>query len=325
MQHWPKTCNELGKEKIPFLLLCDFEMQNVQVIPLHKLEKHQIQIVSPTFSNVVPKNTKTKIDLQPQAIDFKIFEQQYNAVQKEISYGNTFLCNLTASTLLQGTMDLQNIFDAAKSLFKMQYKSDWVCFSPERFVCIANNLISTNPMKGTIDASLPNAEALILNDEKETAEHYTIVDLLRNDLSIVSTNVQVENFRYITKINTGNSELLQVSSKITGQLNANWQETIGDIFEKLLPAGSISGAPKKKTLDIIAAAEMHPKNKRGHYTGIAAIFDGESIDSFVLIRFIEKIDHSFYYKSGGGITYQSTAEQEYNELQQKIYIPSSWQ
>ena len=69
-------------------------------------------------------------------------------------------------------------------------------FSPERFVKIADGRISTNPMKGTIDEAIKNAEELILADEKEAAEHATIVDLLRNDLSKVANRVKVKRYRY---------------------------------------------------------------------------------------------------------------------------------
>ncbi len=77
-----------------------------------------------------------------------------------------------------------------------------------------------------------------------------VVDLLRNDLGIVSNKIRVEKFRYIDKINAGNKELLQVSSKISGVLDKNWNEKIGDILTSILPAGSITGTPKKRTVDI---------------------------------------------------------------------------
>jgi len=121
-------------------------------------------------------------------------------------------------------------------------------------------------MKGTIDATVPDAENVILNDPKETAEHYTIVDLIRNDLSIVAKNVRVKRFRYIDLIRTDTKNLLQVSSEICGDLENGYESALGDIIFSLLPAGSVSGAPKKKTTEIIAAAEG---TKRGYYTGIA--------------------------------------------------------
>jgi para-aminobenzoate synthetase component 1 len=98
----------------------------------------------------------------------------------------------------------------------------------------------------------------------------------------------------------------------------NFRENLAETIFKLLPAGSISGAPKKKTVSIIHEAEDY---ERGYYTGVAFLFDGHNIDSCVLIRFIEKVNDGFVYKSGGGITINSQCEDEYNELIQKIYVP----
>ena len=173
-------------------------------------------------------------------------------------------------------------------------------------------------MKGTIDASEPEAETRILNDPKETAEHHTIVDLIRNDLSLVATNVAVEKFRFLNTIRTHDRTLLQVSSEITGQLPDNYKEHLGDIFHKLLPAGSICGAPKRKTLEIINKSEIY---KRGFYTGVFGIFDGLDLQSAVMIRYIEKADNQLTFKSGGGITALSDPIKEYQELIDKVYVP----
>ena len=83
----------------------------------------------------------------------------------------------------------------------------------------------------------------------------------------------MKKFRYIDRIKTQKGEILQTSSEIYGKLNENWQNQIGDILEKLLPAGSISGA-QRKTTQIIQQAE---KQKRGYYTGIFGIFDGKTL------------------------------------------------
>jgi para-aminobenzoate synthetase component 1 len=173
-------------------------------------------------------------------------------------------------------------------------------------------------MKGTIDASVENAKELILNDSKELAEHNTIVDLIRNDLSLVAENVAVEKFRYLDRIKTSHRDLWQVSSKITGDLPDNYTENIGDIIFTMLPAGSVSGAPKKKTVEIIENAENYT---RGFYTGIFCYFDGKNLDSCVLIRYIENDDNKLVYKSGGGITFKSKAELEYEEMLKKVYVP----
>jgi para-aminobenzoate synthetase component 1 len=174
------------------------------------------------------------------------------------------------------------------------------------------------PMKGTIDASIPGAREKILNDPKEMAEHVTIVDLLRNDLSEVAENVQVTRFRYVDEIRTIHKDLLQVSSEIRGDLPMDYIQHIGDILLKLLPAGSVSGAPKRKTLEIIRAAEKEP---RGYYTGVMGLFDGSVLESGVMIRFMEYVGNDLYYRSGGGITTQSNAEMEYQEAIDKIYVP----
>jgi para-aminobenzoate synthetase component 1 len=173
-------------------------------------------------------------------------------------------------------------------------------------------------MKGTIDASVENAKEKILSDEKEMAEHIMVVDLLRNDLSIVAKNIQVEDFRYIEHLKTGNKELLQVSSKITGQLPDEWRDDFGNIITALLPVGSITGTPKRSTIQIIESIEDYD---RGFFTGIFGYFDGKDFDSAVMIRFIEKSDEGLIYKSGGGITIESDSRSEYQEMLDKIYIP----
>ena len=95
---------------------------------------------------------------------------------------------------------------------------------------------------------------------------------------------------------------------------------MGEIIWNLLPAGSISGAPKTKTIDIIQSVE---ERQRGYYTGVYGYFDGENLDSAVAIRYIEQEDNALYYWSGGGITAYSKIEEEYQELKDKIYVPTS--
>ena len=159
---------------------------------------------------------------------------------------------------------------------------------------------------------------MLINDEKELAEHHTIVDLIRNDLSMVASDVKVERFRYIDRISTNQGELLQMSSEISGKLPENYQQSIGSIIAQMLPAGSICGAPKPKTVEIIKAAEPY---NRGYYTGIFGVFDGQNLDSCVLIRYLEQDGDELTFKSGGGVTFLSDCKTEYNELIQKVYVP----
>jgi len=179
-------------------------------------------------------------------------------------------------------------------------------------------------MKGTIDARLPEAKEKLLADKKETAEHNTIVDLIRNDLSRYAKKVTVTKSRYLDLIKSRDKELYQLSSEIQGTLPEDYRNNLGDILFSMLPAGSISGAPKKKTVELIKRVEEFP---RGYYTGIAGIFDGENFDSCVMIRFLEegrgKEKRQLYYRSGGGMTFQSEVEKEYQEMVDKIYLPTA--
>jgi para-aminobenzoate synthetase component 1 len=196
--------------------------------------------------------------------------------------------------------------------------NEFVVFSPETFIRITEGVISSYPMKGTIDAHIPNAESILLGNPKELAEHHTIVDLIRNDLNIVAKKVHVEKFRYIEEINTNFKKLLQVSSRITGVLAPDYASHIGDILFRMLPAGSVTGAPKKRTVEIIREAEIY---NRGYYSGVLGYFDGSALDSGVMIRFIEENDDGKVFKSGGGITFRSVVDEEYQEMIDKVYVP----
>ena len=141
---------------------------------------------------------------------------------------------------------------------------------------------------------------------------------MRNDLSMVAKGVTVSAFRYPERLITARGELLQTSTKIEAKLATDWRTRLGEIILTLLPAGSVSGAPKEKTCAIIKEVE---KIDRGNYTGVFGVFDGKNLDSGVMIRYIEQKKGITYFRSGGGITALSNATDEYNELLQKIYLP----
>jgi para-aminobenzoate synthetase component 1 len=306
--------NQLGKQRLPFLFVISYDMKTYDLIPLEKIPKDIEYDMS--FSQNIEKEN---IQLSKEPIGYENYLKKFEYIQKNIREGNTYLINLTTPTKINNTLNLHEIYTKAIAPYKLYYKDKFVCFSPEKFCKIDNNEIYTYPMKGTIDASTPNAKQTILEDQKELAEHTMVVDLLRNDLSQVASKVKVEKFRYIDTIQSGENTLLQVSSKIKGQLEKNWQDNIGDILCKMLPAGSITGAPKKSTIDILEQTENY---NRGFYTGVFGIFDGKSLDSAVMIRFIERDeDGSLIYKSGGGLTCDSDPKKEYDEMIQKVYIP----
>ncbi len=317
--HAEKIMNEYGKNKILFLFIIDFDMLEPQIIKLNEVNPAEILFNINGRKNYEVKSfPKKEIQFEKYPVSFEVYKKSFDKVLKQIRDGNTYLLNLTFPTTINTNLTLEEIFLQSNAKYKLLYKNKLVVFSPESFVRIEGNTISSYPMKGTIDSSIPNAEEIILNDKKETAEHNTIVDLIRNDLSMVASNVQVDKFRYVEKIVTNDKSLLQVSSKITGTLKENYNTRIGEIIFSLLPAGSISGAPKKKTIEIIKDTETY---SRGFYTGIFGYYDGPVLDSAVMIRFIEKENDKYFYKSGGGITFLSDVKSEYQELIDKVYVP----
>ena len=301
------------------------------------------------------------------------YERSFNIVKSNIMAGNSYLTNLTNRVPVSCNLSLEEIFHRAKGKYKLLLRrkrtqaedkahlkeeaqnkahlkeenieenlTPFVCFSPETFVKIKGGRIYSYPMKGTLDASLPNAEKLLMEDRKETAEHATIVDLIRNDLSRVAENVRVDKYRYVDVLHTNKGDILQTSSEISGRLPEDYRQHLGEILDAQLPAGSITGAPKDKTMQIIHEAEGYD---RGFYTGIMGIYDQGELNSAVMIRFIEeetspvdfeadgeknfkanegkkpKESRELYFKAGGGITSKSDCRREYEEVIQKIYLP----
>ena len=299
---------------------------------------------------------------------YEDYERSFNIVKSNIMAGNSYLTNLTNRVPVSCNLSLEEIFHRAKGKYKLLLRrkrtqaedkahlkeenieenlTPFVCFSPETFVRIKGGRIYSYPMKGTLDASLPNAEKLLMEDRKEAAEHATIVDLIRNDLSRVAEDVRVDKYRYVDVLHTNKGDILQTSSEISGRLPEEYPHHLGEILDAQLPAGSITGAPKDKTMQIIQEAEGYD---RGFYTGIMGIYDQGELNSAVMIRFIEeetspvdfetdgeknfkakegkasegkepKASRELYFKAGGGITSKSDCQREYEEVIQKIYLP----
>lgn len=311
--------NTRGSKRQAFLFGIDFNVEKGFILDPDKAGDSGIYFNINGVGNHLRAKIKTpKIALVKHPVQKSQYKNAFDIVHRNLIAGNSYLANLTFPTTLDLNISLQEVYSRSKARYRLLFKDEFVVFSPEKFIQIDNNTIRSFPMKGTIDASLPDAERRILADTKETAEHNTIVDLIRNDLSMVASDVKVDRFRYIEKITTHEKTLLQVSSEISGILPENYSAELGNIFRKLLPAGSISGAPKKKTLQIIHEAETY---SRGFYTGVFGYFDGSKLDSGVMIRFIKKENEKLIFCSGGGITANSDPQKEYNELIDKVYVP----
>ncbi len=246
------------------------------------------------------------------------YRRKLDIIQRHQQAGNSFLANLTCRIPVRTNLSLKEIYLRSEAMYKLWFRSHLVCFSPEIFVRIENGIISGYPMKGTIDASLPGASQKLMDDEKEAAEHAPIVDLIRNDLSRVASAVHVPRYRYIDLLHTNKGDILQTSSRIEGKLADDYRSHIGDILFSQLPAGSITGAPKRRTVEIIREAEDYD---RGFYTGVMGICCDGSLESAVMIRYVEQEKDGLVFKAGGGITAQSRWKSEYEEVMQKAYVP----
>ncbi len=312
--------NNFASNAIPFVFVTDFKGEEGYFFTLEELCEYNIAL---NIRGVELGKTVSKSNgytsLTPKSISKDDYSKCFESVRRHILDGDSYLLNLTVATPLERGICLDSIYNKAKATYKMLFGDKFVFYSPETFVRIKDNEIYSYPMKGTISDSVENAEAKLLNDKKELYEHYTIVDLIRNDLAIVAKNINVTKFRYIDRIETSKGVVLQTSSEIKGSLDSDWHSRLGSIIFDMLPAGSISGAPKAKTVSIIEDNEL---SARGFYTGVMGYFDGEEFDSSVNIRFINRGDDDrFYYHSGGGITSMSDVDDEYNELITKIYVP----
>ena len=308
--------NQWGGENRPFLFILDFEGNHNLIYSLDNIPANiKFELGGqPVFTS--RKDGDFRFEATP--VDFSTYDIAFQQLLAELNYGNSYLVNLTFPTELATSLDLPTIYQRSQARYKLLVIDKFVVFSPETFVRIRDQKIYSYPMKGTIDADLPDAEKLILENPKEAAEHATIVDLIRNDLNRISENVRVERYRYVEKLETFRGSLLQVSSEIVGDLSEDYASKLGTMIFSLLPAGSISGAPKEKTVEIIKKAEIID---RGYFTGIFGVFDGNNLDSAVMIRFIEAVDDKLFFRSGGGITAQSDVRSEYNEMIQKVYVP----
>lgn len=310
--------NNFGAQGRPFLFAVNFEMTEGYFVEEPLQSQDLFYSVFGVGNKPEGRPAGLACSLRVHPLEPEEYRQKFEVVAQGLQRGDSYLTNLTLRTPIDCPLSLEDIFRLSTSPYQLYVPGRFVCFSPERFVKISGGRISTNPMKGTIDAAIPDAERIILDDFKETAEHNTIVDLLRNDVSTWAEGVRVERFRYIDRIKTRQREILQVSSEIVGQLPPDYLNHLGDVIFTMLPAGSCSGAPKRSTVDIIQRAEGEA---RGYYTGVFGVFDGHDFDSAVMIRFIEEEDGRKYFRSGGGITAYSSWEDEYREVLEKIYLP----
>lgn len=318
-----RLVNDLSLRHTPFLFVVDYSTTAWHVSPLADIDATTCLFSIANFSNTTPPSPTPSPTLSFSPPAYDNYRRQFDIVMRHLRRGDTFLTNLTTAVPITLSGTLTDVFHASRAPFRLLMNThdggQFVCFSPEPFAAIAaDGRISSFPMKGTARADQPDALRQLLDSPKEAAEHATIVDLIRNDLSQSCHDVKVARYRYAEKITTCRGAIWQTSSSIVGTLPPNYTAHLGDILASMLPAGSITGAPKSMTQSVIAEAEDTP---RGYYTGVMGVSDGRSLTSAVMIRFIVRHpDGQTFYHAGGGITARSDARAEYEEILTKIYL-----
>lgn len=226
-----QAINSFVRRNIPFLFIISFDCENNLVLPIHELAENHIFFSTPELSNhKAPSSFPKLTSFLKFPVSQLVYQMAFQKVMHEIQSGNTYLLNLTMRTEILPNLGLYELFVASQARYKLYYPDKFVLFSPESFITITDHRIKTFPMKGTIGAEIPNASDTLLNDKKEAAEHATIVDLLRNDLSKVASQVKVNRYRYIEKLQTNDGAILQVSTEIEGLLPENYEEQLGRLF-----------------------------------------------------------------------------------------------
>ncbi len=231
---------------VPFLFIVDYAQEQSHVEPLDQINPATCLFQFPKAGNVGVAATAARYagliqwDITPPSPAAYKHSFDLDLVKQNLLAGNSYLTNLTCRVPVSTNLTMDEIFLHSEALYKLWLKDRFVCFSPEIFVRIEKGKIKSFPMKGTIDATLPDAEQLLMQDAKEAAEHATIVDLIRNDLSMVSEHVEVTSYRYIDRLQTNKGPILQTSSEICGTLPEDYTAHIGDILFRLLPAGVTS-------------------------------------------------------------------------------------
>ena len=253
-------------------------------------------------------------------------EDYIKAIKKMKNYivdGHIYIANMTQSFFCENNEDafitykkLRSINPAPFSAYMNLDGFKVLSSSPERFIKLFNGKVETKPIKGTRKRGETKEEdeknkLELQNSEKDRAELLMIVDLERNDLSKVCKphSVKVEELFKIEEYST----VFHLVSKISGELKE--KEDIFSLLKATFPGGSITGAPKLRAMEIIQELEQL---ERGLYTGSIGYIDFRGNGDFnIVIRTIIKKSGRAYFGVGGGITYDSIEELEYEETLDK--------
>lgn len=257
-------------------------------------------------------------------IDKAKYLEKIQRIKELILAGDTYQVNFTqefhaefSGSASEAYFALRNSSPSPYSAFLDFDKSQILSLSPEQFIAINNGQAQTQPIKGTITRSSNpqtdrnNAQEL-QDSEKNRAENLMIVDLLRNDFSkcCVPHSVKTPQLYQLQSF----TNVHHLVSTVTGTVSESVSPL--NFFLQCFPGGSITGAPKKRSMEIIEELEAH---NRGVYCGSVFYLSADSnFDSSITIRTMQVIDQRIFCAGGGGIVADSIAEEEYQESIDKI-------
>lgn len=241
-------------------------------------------------------------------------------IHELIRAGNTYQVNYTLRATAESYGNPVALYQRLRALQPAPYAAlAWhpadghtLCLSPELFLARDGDRLHTLPMKGTARATgdIAAAKAALARDPKNRAENTMIVDLLRNDLSKIAHphGVNVSDAFHVAQ----HGEVLQMTSRVNARLRPG--TTHAAILRATFPCGSITGAPKRITMQTIAALETSPRDL---YTGALGYIEPEEMRLNVAIRTLQITDGHARFGVGSGITIDSDADDEYRECQLK--------
>jgi anthranilate synthase component 1 len=248
------------------------------------------------------------------------FKEYVRKAKSHCKRGDVFQLVLSRQFQQEFKGDEFNVYRALRSinpspyLFYFDYGSfKLMGSSPEAQIKINEGKAIINPIAGTFRRTGDLTEDLKLGkklseDQKETAEHVMLVDLARNDLSKHADNVTVEVFKEVQYF----SHVIHLVSTVQGQIKGNPIEIVGDTF----PAGTLSGAPKYKAMELI---DTYENQSRGFYGGAVGIIGlNGSVNLAIAIRSFVSKQNKLYYQAGAGIVIHSDEENELQEVNNKL-------
>ncbi len=298
----------LEKSKVRFLF---YERENVEIISSDKLNFDGVK----EFFGSHKKIADFELDITKDE-----YVEKINKIKKYIAEGDTYQINFTTKAKFKYDGELTQLFlngifnqSASYSVLINSEDNFILSFSPELFFKTDYKNIFSKPMKGTLkrkgnpvkDEKLADS---LLMDEKNLAENVMIVDLMRNDIGriAVTDSVKVKKLYEVEKYET----LYQLTSTVAGELKEN---KLSEIIKNLFPSGSITGAPKIRSMQIIAELEKAPRNL---YTGSIGLISSTEAVFNIPIRTINinKQTKIGELGLGSGIVWDSDAESEYEEV-----------